>query len=81
MLTRDIREGDEVITPSGRVALVRKVVDEGDFLMLRYVDDGPVTGKDEADAELTLSVRYCRLLQGWNGRPRGRPPKSVNREK
>lgn len=75
MLTREIRKGDDVVCPSGRVARVLDVTAEYGYLRLRYLDADIVTAKDESENELTLAERYCRLLKGWNGRPRGRPPK------
>ena len=70
-LTRDIRQGDEVVTPLGRVARVVKIVDEGDFLILIYADKDFTSKTEEYENSLTLSVRYCRLLQGLHVRTRG----------
>ena len=60
MLARDLRPGDIVMTPSGRTAVVLKLMADDNFVSLRYLDEPAVNAEEERRNELTLAVRYCR---------------------
>ena len=62
MLARDLKSGDIVVTPSGKQAIVLKLMNEGQFASLKYIDEPAVNAAEEEKNLLTLAVRYCRFL-------------------
>lgn len=66
---RDLRAGDTVMLPSGRLARVLKLIDDGDYAACRYADTECVNRQEEREAEVTLAVGYCRLVDAAQHSP------------
>lgn len=56
----DWREGDLALLPSQRVACVKQVFDDGDYVRLRYLDIEIIAAADRDAAEVTIHVKYLR---------------------